>query len=692
MKILSSQRKPVMMSAIAASLVLILSGCSGDDGDTGPAGPAGADGADGAPGDEGTPGFAAGRFLIANNGDDNRGTVDLVDQNIAPLNRATTGANEGIALNNAGDLWQAGDAQQGMLRTMCSFTDRTGGMFSDSRDRMIAGSQTGLTNPKGIAVAQQSGMIFAADFNGMRISVFGSQAAGNVAPVAEIMTPVKPWDVAYDENADRLFVALTDGSVAVYDDVMMSDYAPSVMRQIVPADSDGNQLSVNMHGIVYDEDSDRLVLSDVGDAAVADDGQLFVINNASMADGNVEPHRTIGGPDSMLGNPVDIILSGTTLRVAEKSNDAILTFTNIFSGESGDMAPALSVAQSKPESLAEVMEHEPRNDISDTALTSMVVQGVSVSSNPSSDGATTGQIAQFSSVLNSQLHSFDASMSIESTTYDTAGNGYTTFADADSGSGGILVLNRAASNRTGGMYSSSQDRMIMGSNTGLVTPKGLDVASDKGLVFVAEFSADAAAIQVFSRCASGNVMPVLTMTMSGGARPWDVDYDASTDRAYVALTNGTVAVFDEVTRRMQGGESSITGEDRLITPAMAGTAIAAPTNIHGIDYDAQSDALVITDVGSASVADDGKLYVIPGASMAQGLTDMTVSVSGPASMLGNPVDVMLSNGHAYVAEKSNNMVMRFDNILNSAGGDIAPGYSVSYTAPESVAVLPAYFW
>ena len=138
------------------------------------------------------------------------------------------------------------------------------------------------------------------------------------------------------------------------------------------------------------------------------------------------------------------------------------------------------------------------------------------------------------------------------------------------------------------------------------------------------------------------------------------------------------------------GETEVTGEDRLIVPSQSGTAIAAPTNIHGIDYDGQSNALILSDVGSAADATDGKLYVVPGAAMADGLTDISVSIAGPLSQLGNPVDVMASNGHVYVAEKSNNMVMRFDNIINRASGDVAADFSVSFTAPESVAVLPVY--
>jgi len=49
----------------------------------------------------------------------------------------------------------------------------------------------------------------------------------------------------------------------------------------------------------------------------------------------------------------------------------------------------------------------------------------------------------------------------------------------------------------------------MGANTGLVTPKGVDVSSAHGLVFVAEFNPDTPAVQVFSSCATGDVAPLL---------------------------------------------------------------------------------------------------------------------------------------------------------------------------------------
>ena len=686
----TSQRN-IKLSLLATAVVFSLSACNGDDGVDGVNGVDGADGADGqvgAPGQDGSPGFPSATFLVANNGDSNRNTVSVVDQNANVLDTLSTGANEGLVLSQSNTFIQAGDSDLPLIRSFCSFSANDDYDANFGHD--ITGAASGLVNPKGIVFAEDAGLIMAADFNGQRVSVFGGQAAGNVAPIAELVTSAPPWDLAFDEAADRLFVALTDGTVAVYDDVTASDFAPTVTRVITPSDADGNQISVNLHGIVYEPMSNRLVLSDVGDASIADDGQLFVIENAAAASGAVEPTRVVAGASTQLGNPVDITLSGSDLRVAEKSNDAILVFSNIFNGDSGDIAPTLSTPSIKPESIAEVQEITSRVDSSDDGITTMPIAGLSVSSNPSTAGDSTGAVTQFSALLSSQLKSFDSGMSIESAAYTAFGDGVITFDNPDTSTGGLLVVNRLSSSRDGMTYSDSYDHMIVGADTGLIAPKGLDISTDDGLVFVADVNENTPAVRVFSPCASGNVAPLLTLEAANGARPWDVDYDPATDSAYMALTNGTVAVFEEVVRRLDSGESVITGEDRLIVPTSGGVAFPAPTNLHGIDYDSQSDSLVVSDVGSAADATDGKIYVIPGAKTAQGQTDVTVNIAGPASLLGNPVDLILSNGHVYVAEKSNGAVLRFDNILNANSGDVAPDYSVSFTAPESVSVLSLY--
>lgn len=689
----SSVNAKFVKTLLGVSIVCVLSACNGDDGDMGLQGEVGASGSNGQNGTNGISAFPSSNFLVASNGADNAGQVSLVDQNAATLKQINTGNNEGITLDPLNSLVQAGDLVQGSIRTVCNASTRSGGsMFNANIDRDITGANTGLVNPKGIHLAKAAGLIFIADFNGSRISIFGSAAAGDVEPLAETITSAQPWDLTYDEVNDRLFVALTDGTVAVYDNYVTTNFSDVPSRLITPSDEAQSTISVNIHGIVYDRTTDKLILSDVGDAASATDGSLFVIGNASSANGNVSVERSISGPSSMLGNPVDIVLTGTDLRVAEKSNDAILVFSNIFSGASGDITPALVTPNVKPESLVQVSTSIMESDISDTWKSDVSLRGVAVSSNPGSAGTTTGVIARFSSPLNSQLASFNNSVSIESVSFDLSGDSYTTFDDSTTLTGGIIIGNRVATSRNEQSYNPARDRIITGANTGLISPKGIDVASKNGLVFVAENNETTPGILVFSSCATGNVNPLLTLTPANSARPWDVDYDVSTDRAFVALTNGTVAVFNEVSSKVMSGVTNISGEDQLITPAISGAAIQAPTNIHGIDYDPASDSLIISDVGSATDATDGKLYVIPAAKNASGLSNVSVSIAGENTMLGNPVDVMYDGSNLYVAEKSNGLVMRFDNVLNSAGGNITADASIAYTAPESVAIIPSYLF
>lgn len=687
----SSLKRPLCFSALALGIVLGISGCSGDDGENGLAGTPGVDGQDGSDGTNGNPGFSAATFILANNGEQNAGTVDLINQNAAKLKTFNTTANEGVAFDSLGNLIQASDSENGSIKTICQLANRDdGASFSTNQDREITGPATTLVNPKGIAIAKNSGLIFIADFGAMQITTFGSAAAGDAAPLATTVTEAAPWDVDYDHVNDRLYVALTNGDVAVYDNFVSGEFTAMPSRTITPSDADGVQISVNIHGIVYDETTNKLILSDVGSASDATDGALFVINNASTAQGNTSVARSISGPATMLGNPVDITLEGSDLRVAEKSNDAILVFSNIFAGESGDIAPDLSTASTKPESITNTLTQSSMPDISDSTEPNMALLGVAVSSNPSTAGDTTGQISRLNTALSSELASYNASQTIESVSFDKAGNSYATFDNASTGMGGIVISTKVAYNRDGETFNASQDRLISGSNTGLISPKGLDIASDSGMIFVAENNETTPSIAIFSSCATGDVSPLMTLTFANNARPWDVDYDSNTDRAFVALTNGTVAVFDQVKNKLLSGETTISTEDRLITPANNSQALAAPTNIHGIDYDSLSGALILSDVGSAAVADDGKIYVLNNTANASGLVNISATISGPNTLLGNPVDIMYSGTDLYVAEKSNNVVMRFNNILSTAGGDISADASMAFSAPESVAILPAW--
>lgn len=695
--------KYLCLSAVLAA-VLGLSACGGDDGrtgDVGVQGPAGAngtdgaigadgaDGSDGVDGANGNPGFAAASYYRANNGSMNMGTVDLINQNGGAIKGFSTGNNEGVQLDRAGSLIQAGDGAAIGLRTVCTFGGRANdGMFNDQIDREITGANTGLMNPKGIDVAHQAGFIFVANIGASNIQVFGSTAAGNVAPVASTdLGALNAWDVEYVDEDDRLFVAMTNGTVLVYDNYIANGFVDAADRTITPVDDTDTKISVNHHGIVYHTQSDRLIVSDVGSAMVADDGQIFVIDNASSVDGNVQPSRVIAGPSTLLGNPVDIVLSGSDLRVAEKSNDFILVFANIFDGASGDIAPDHASPSVKPESLVESLSSQSNPDVSDIFDEGELLLGLAVSANPASGGANEFQVNRLSTALSAQFASFDTGVSLENISFDLNGDGYAAFDDGSNMAGGIMVVNRLYNRANGDSASVSRERTITGAATGIVSPKGVDVASEQGLVFVAENNATTPAVLVFSACASGNVAPLATLTTVG--RPWDMDYDAVTDQVFAALTNGTIAVFYNVVDRIQSGDA-FTAPDAVITPAVGGVPFVAPSNIHGIDYDPQSDSLIVTDVGSAADATDGKIFVIPAASAATGNTNIVVNIQGPATLLGNPVDIAFDGKDLYVAEKSNDRILRFNNILESAGGDIAADAEFNFVKPESIALLPAY--
>lgn len=114
---------------------------------------------------------------------------------------------------------------------------------------------------------------------------------------------------------------------------------------------------VRTHGIAYDEGSDIMVLTDVGDANSATDGAIHVITNfsskaaAALAGGTtgtiaLNQQIRIAGSNTALGNPVDVSFSTATnkIYVAERANGGgrLLIFDNPVSN--GNPTPIANVA------------------------------------------------------------------------------------------------------------------------------------------------------------------------------------------------------------------------------------------------------------------------------------------------------------------------------------------------------------
>ena len=112
---------------------------------------------------------------------------------------------------------------------------------------------------------------------------------------------------------------------------------------------------VRTHGITYSPQDNVMVLSDVGLASSATDGGLVVINNFTSVLNMTNNMGTIAmnnqirvyGPNSMLGNPVDVAYDHVTnaIYVAERLNSGGLVLKFAFPTMSADATPQMSRAE-----------------------------------------------------------------------------------------------------------------------------------------------------------------------------------------------------------------------------------------------------------------------------------------------------------------------------------------------------------
>jgi len=644
-------------------------GTNGSNGANGSNGVDGANGVNGSNGVDGAPAFPAATILIASNGGGDT-NVRVRNESLGLLNTYNSGGNEGLLVDSAGHLVQAQDAvAPASIVTACNAVARKTGEAS----RALTGPSTGLATSKGIAKIASAGLVVVANVGANNLLVFGAAAAGDQAPLATVSLGTNAWDIAYDDIADRLFVAQTNGSVAVFDS-FSTDLGAMAPRIFTSATAGA---TTNFHGIDYDQAGDRLVVSDVGSATDASDGRLYVFDNASTATGSVTPSVSIFGPTTLLGNPVDVQLDGSDVRIAEKSNDAILVYRNIFESAGGDVAADVVFATTKPESIAVLAATEPRagaTDITDpnTAYTLLTT------SNPA--GGPAGLLFKTSRNLGAPAQTFNASgaaaglTGIENVVLDRNGDAYIAF---DAGAAPGIAVVSALDGRSAGSFNASRDRIISGAATTLLTPKGVEIADDLGLILVADTGASA--ILVFSSCAAGDAAPLATLPGTG--TPWDSDYDPLNDTLYVAQTNGSVDAYDNFSIDLGAN-----GASRTITLS------PAATNLHSVRYDQRSDTLILADVGSGADATDGALLTLEFASTANGSTPVSKSVSGPLTGLGNPVDIAFDGVDLYVAEKANGggAIQVWRNFLTNTAlaGSVAPSSSVAAVNPESIVLMP----
>jgi DNA-binding beta-propeller fold protein YncE len=157
-------------------------------------------------------------------------------------------------------------------------------------NRTISGALTTLNNPGGIFGDTANDRLYMANYIGNSILVFNnaSTASGNIAPNRTI--------------------------------------------------SGGSTTLNNPGGIFVDTTNNRLYVANYGGDSI------LLFSNASTADGNIAPNRTISGGSTTLNNPGGIFVDTTNNRlyVANYTGNSILVFNNA-STASGEIAPSRTV-------------------------------------------------------------------------------------------------------------------------------------------------------------------------------------------------------------------------------------------------------------------------------------------------------------------------------------------------------------
>ena len=576
---------------------------------------------------------------------------------------------QSVTIDTVGDGYVTFDGRNmtGGISVYAGLRDQAVSAALGGGARTIYGAKTNLVAPKGIIVANTLNLIIVADFGAKNIKTYPIAADGDVAPSNTIAlgdATRSVWDIHYDAGADILFASGTDGVILAYDMFGQNKGATGPSRTITPTGFGNAKISVNLHGIAYDRTLDLIIVSDVGDTASATDGQIISVGMGSTAMGNTLATVQMKGGMTGLGNPVDIYFEGANLYVAEKSNNTVLRF-DAFGTAVGALEGMANVTLSVPK--VESIALASRGGIGGGALL--------VTTNP--DMIESDAIVQIPFTLTSSPASFGnigIVTSIENVTVGANGEGYVSF---DSGpNGGVMLLDGLDDDTSSGTLGIG-DGLLFGPLTTLKAPKGID-ASGSNLI-VADFGAKA--IKVFAK-AAGNTAPLFATTNLGAGSMrsvWDVQLDVAGDRLYAAGTDGTLLVYDA-----WSVNKGAAGPTRTIKPM-------GSVNLHGVAYDKANDLVYLSDVGDAMSATDGQLFVIANASTAGGdAVAAQANIKGPLSKLGNPVDIALDGKNLFVAEKSNDAILRFDGVAALMGSsDTAAAASNATVKPESVFVIPA---
>jgi len=632
-----------------------------------------------------------------------RGDKDFVSGSFSLIGQA----DEGLVPDYSGNAFQASDTVDlpatvrvlGAVRNRNQATQTVALRLDRDRDlgfkfdpfNPLETSETTLVAPKAVALAQVAGYMIVTDAGDPAVKVWGSAAAGNVAPAFSSSVPAPAWDVALDEPADRLYAALVDGTVAVFDDFLQTrPAAPS--RVIVPSENGVDPSATSLRGIVHSTArfDDQLILCDIGaeGAAAGNDGSLIFIDDASTADGLTVPALVMRDPASGLMDPSDVVLAPDgRLRVADPAADRLSLFNPVEGPSRFAPTPARTSALQNANGIAiEPIGAERLAGVSDVDDPALALSGLVATTRPAGGGGSLLRLAE--DLQSAPSASFDVGEDVTFATLDLAGDAYVGYPE------GVAVVNRFAKQRGTGpdvAFDASRDRKIQNvlgpfdPPDPIVEPVAVEVDDRESLLLIADVGLPG--IWVFGQNAGPTAQATRRIRngfTAGVNVPQGLDYDADSDTLYVACSSGAVFVYESFV--------AVPGDlpDRTITPGDALGAVQISTDLRSVVHDAAQDLLILSDAGAAAGAGQaGSVYVVSGASTAGGLVPATSLVSGGATLLDEPQDLAWNGGTLWVAEANAGLVLRFDDLLNLSG-DVAPSASLALPDVFSVELNPEF--
>lgn len=600
-----------------------------------------------------------------------------------------TSANRGASLDWFGNAYQAEKSStltgvRIFRRTRTRSYDGGDGVFAKPLDRVIGGFATTLDEPQNAVVLHRPGLLLVTDSADDTIKFWGTEADGDAAPAFTIALAAAPHDAAYDEENDRLFVTLGDGSVAVFD-AFAAILPAAPTRVLLPSEDGVNPAAARLAGIALDMDGERLVLTDPGAPDNGNDGRVLAIDGGAAGSGAVP----IVWSESSLGyaEPLDVVVDRDgVVRVADLERDRLVAFrlANLGSGS------LPSIVQPLQNPVALVLEPSvvtrdvaSPGDIDDPAR---ALDGLLVAAGADGLPATITLIDEGLATPAERTFAYDRD--VRSLAVDALGNAYVGTPD-----GAVSVISRLTTQRGTGANDSfdlAYDRdiaiagSIFGGGGGPQSPGELDVDIDTDLIIVCDQGG--AGIYVFGRSTGSDAEELRFLTdafTAGSAEPVALDYDAENDRLWVGVSNGVVYVYDSFVRNPG------TSPDRFLTPSNALGTVQVSTSISSLVYDDERDVLLLADVGVASGAgDDGALYVFQGASTASGLVAPDVTFDGGVPGLDDPVSIAWNGADLWVADRGNGEVARFADVL-MATGPASPAATTAVADVSAIALVPS---